>query len=109
MNLATPATFQGALYASVVERFASHVTLYQDTCPGLVQQIEKGELDGTATTDGAAARVTTSTPGPKAALRLRKTAAWARVAVRLGLKMSPNLSEYPTVMLSLYSRSIDAQ
>jgi glutamate racemase len=43
--LATPATFQGALYASVVERFANQVTLVQDTCPGLVQQIEKGELD----------------------------------------------------------------
>jgi glutamate racemase len=42
--LATPATFQGALYASVVERFASGVTLYQNTCPGLVSQIEKGEL-----------------------------------------------------------------
>lgn len=43
--LATPATFQGALYASVVERFANGVTLLQDTCPGLVQQIEKGELN----------------------------------------------------------------
>ncbi len=43
--LATPATFQGALYASVVERFANHVTLLQNTCPGLVQQIEHGELD----------------------------------------------------------------
>jgi len=40
--LATPATFQGALYASVVERFANGVTLLQDTCPGLVQEIEKG-------------------------------------------------------------------
>lgn len=47
--LATPATFQGALYASVVERFANGVTLLQDTCPGLVQQIEKGELDSDAT------------------------------------------------------------
>lgn len=47
--LATPATFQGALYASVVERFASGVTLLQDTCPGLVQQIERGELDSPAT------------------------------------------------------------
>ena len=44
--LATPATFQGALYASVVERFASGVTVLQDTCPGLVAQIEKGNLDG---------------------------------------------------------------
>jgi len=47
--LATPATFQGALYASVVERFASGVTILQDTCPGLVGQIEAGELDSAAT------------------------------------------------------------
>jgi glutamate racemase len=47
--LATPATFQGALYASVVERFASGVTVLQDTCPGLVAQIEKGNLDGDET------------------------------------------------------------
>ena len=44
--LATPATFQGALYASVVERFANGVELFQDTCPGLVQQIEQGNLEG---------------------------------------------------------------
>jgi len=44
--LATPTTFGGELYASVVERFASGVTLYQDACPGLVEQIEKGNLDG---------------------------------------------------------------
>jgi glutamate racemase len=43
--LATPATFQGALYASVVERFGADVELFQHTCPGLVSQIEKGELD----------------------------------------------------------------
>jgi glutamate racemase len=43
--LATPATFQGELFASVVERFANGVTVLQDTCPGLVDQIEKGELD----------------------------------------------------------------
>jgi glutamate racemase len=42
--LATPATFQGELYASVVERFASGVEIMQDTCPGLVGQIEAGEL-----------------------------------------------------------------
>jgi glutamate racemase len=47
--LATPATFQGALYASVVERFANGVDLFQDTCPGLVQQIEQGNLDGSET------------------------------------------------------------
>ena len=47
--LATPATFQGALYASVVERFGASVELFQSTCPGLVSQIEKGELDSVAT------------------------------------------------------------
>lgn len=47
--LATPATFQGALYASVVERFANGVELFQNTCPGLVGQIEKGELDAPET------------------------------------------------------------
>ena len=47
--LATPATFQGALYASVVERFAAGVELFQHTCPGLVEQIENGELDSAKT------------------------------------------------------------
>lgn len=47
--LATPATFQGALYASVVERFGNGVTILQATCPGLVGQIEKGELDSPGT------------------------------------------------------------
>jgi len=47
--LATPATFQGALYASVVERFAAGVELFQHTCPGLVSQIEKGDLDSNVT------------------------------------------------------------
>jgi glutamate racemase len=47
--LATPATFQGKLYASVVERFARGIKIFQDTCPGLVQQIEKGDLDGQLT------------------------------------------------------------
>ncbi len=47
--LATPATFQGELYASVVERFAGGVLLLQDTCPGLVRQIEAGLLDTPAT------------------------------------------------------------
>ncbi len=47
--LATPATFQGALYASVVERFANGVEILQNTCPGLVQEIEKGNLEGEET------------------------------------------------------------
>lgn len=47
--LATPATFQGQLYTSVVERFAHGVTILQDTCPGLVKEIEAGNLSGTKT------------------------------------------------------------
>ncbi len=49
--LATPTTFSGALYASVVERFAGGVQIFQDTCPGLVAQIEKGDLDSQTTRD----------------------------------------------------------
>lgn len=44
--LATPATFQGELYASVVERFASGVTVLQNTCSGLVEEIERGAVGG---------------------------------------------------------------
>ncbi len=47
--LATPATFQGELYASVVERFAHGVEIFQDTCPGLVTKIEAGQLRGIET------------------------------------------------------------
>lgn len=47
--LATPATFQGELYASVVERFGQGVKLLQHTCPGLVMQIENGNLDSAET------------------------------------------------------------
>lgn len=47
--LATPATFQGRLYASVLERFAKGVEVLQSTCPGLVEQIEAGDLDGNET------------------------------------------------------------
>jgi len=47
--LATPATFQGELFNSVVERFAQGVTVLPQVCPGLVQQIEAGELDSPET------------------------------------------------------------
>ncbi len=47
--LATTATFQSALYASVLERFAAGVQVLQDPCPGLVSQIESGDLDGPLT------------------------------------------------------------
>lgn len=44
--LATPATFQGELFASVVERFAGGVRVVQQTLPGLVERIEAGDLQG---------------------------------------------------------------
>lgn len=44
--LATPATFQGELYESTVDRFARGVTILQDTCPGLVTKIEMGQVTG---------------------------------------------------------------
>jgi glutamate racemase len=47
--LATPATFQGALYASVIERFANGVRVLQATCPGLVEQIENGRIEARET------------------------------------------------------------
>ncbi|MEX1248727.1 MAG: glutamate racemase [Anaerolineales bacterium] len=44
--LATPTTFEGELYASVVERFGKGVTFMQATCPGLVTEIEAGRANG---------------------------------------------------------------
>lgn len=47
--IATTATFQGELFASVVARFAAEVRVLKQPCPGLVQQIEAGELETPAT------------------------------------------------------------
>ncbi len=44
--LATPATFQGKLFASVVERFAQGVIIFEQTLPGLVEKVEQLELNG---------------------------------------------------------------
>lgn len=52
--IATTATFQTEVYASVVERFANDVRVLHQPCPGLVSAIEAGELD---------------TPGTEALLR----------------------------------------
>jgi len=47
--LATPATFQGALYSTLVEKFAQDVKLLTHTLPGLVEEIEEGNLKSTRT------------------------------------------------------------
>src|SRR3990170_1805821 len=47
--LATPTTFQGELFASVVERFAAGIEVLEQTLPGLVECIEAGDLTGPET------------------------------------------------------------
>ena len=42
--LATPATFQGELFASVVARYASDVRVIEQTCPGWVELVERGTV-----------------------------------------------------------------
>jgi glutamate racemase len=47
--LATPATFQGKLYSTLVEKFARDVKIYTHTCPGLVEAIEAGDMHSAKT------------------------------------------------------------
>jgi glutamate racemase len=47
--LATQATFQGELFASLVERFAKEVVVLEQTLPGLVEKIESGDVDSHST------------------------------------------------------------
>jgi glutamate racemase len=44
--LATPTTLGGRLFSEVVERFAGDVRVLTQECPGLVERIEAGDLDG---------------------------------------------------------------
>jgi glutamate racemase len=47
--LATVGTFDSQRYASLMIRFAKKVTVYEDPCLGLVEQIEAGQLDSPET------------------------------------------------------------
>jgi glutamate racemase len=47
--LATPVTFEGRLFASLVERFGEGLDIHQATAPGLVERIETGDLDSAGT------------------------------------------------------------
>jgi len=47
--IATEATFQGALFASLVERFATDIEVLTQTCPGLVERVEAGLIGDTGT------------------------------------------------------------
>jgi glutamate racemase len=43
--LATQATFHGELFASVVMRFAAHVKVIEQPCPGWVEMVERNDVD----------------------------------------------------------------
>jgi glutamate racemase len=43
--LATPATFQGTVFDSLVDRFATSITVIPRPCPGLAQLIENGDIE----------------------------------------------------------------
>ena len=47
--LATAGTFKSQRYADLMQRYASGITLLEDPCIGLVEQIEAGELNTSAT------------------------------------------------------------
>ena len=47
--LATEGTFGSERYASLMHRFAAHVEVFEDPCPGLVATIETGALSEPAT------------------------------------------------------------
>jgi len=49
--LATPATLRGDKYQALANTFASQqdITLYEQACPGLVEKIESGYMDGPET------------------------------------------------------------
>lgn len=47
--IATAATFQGELFASLLDRFAADVTVHTQACPELVPLVEAGDLDSERT------------------------------------------------------------
>ena len=47
--LATVGTLESAHFAALLERYAGEVEIVTQGCPGLVEQVEQGDLDGTQT------------------------------------------------------------
>lgn len=47
--MATSATFQGEMFDDLVRKFASDVEIVRQVCPGLVQVVEKGQVDSPET------------------------------------------------------------
>ena len=48
--IATPATFEGELFANLVERYTNDAWVLSQACPGLVDAVEAGALDTDETT-----------------------------------------------------------
>lgn len=48
--LATPGTFDSSRYARLMVQYAGDITVYEDPCFGLVECIEKGQLEGKTVT-----------------------------------------------------------
>lgn len=46
--MATPGTLQAGRFSSLVERYAGGVEVFTQVCPGLVELVEAGEIDGPA-------------------------------------------------------------
>ena len=44
--MATPGTLQAERFSTLIERFAEGVDVYTQICPGLVEMVEAGHLDG---------------------------------------------------------------
>lgn len=44
--LTTAATFQGELFASVVDRYATDISVHTEICDGWVETVERGVVDG---------------------------------------------------------------
>ena len=47
--IATRVTFQGGLFARLIERFARDTTVHTQACPGLVERVEAGLIDDAET------------------------------------------------------------
>jgi glutamate racemase len=47
--IATPTTYAGVLYKQLVRRFEKQVTIHTQICPGLVEEIEAGQIDSPTT------------------------------------------------------------
>jgi glutamate racemase len=52
--IATQATFQGQLFASLLDRYAGSVTVHQEVCPDLVPLVEAGEVSSERTRQAVA-------------------------------------------------------